>query len=358
MEPSLFIQTIRDSHKDAVNNYTKGGCYQFYKILKTKYPEAKAFYNSDHVITEIDGVYYDITGQVHKDKHLLMSQEEQEEAETWQKEQIMADTLNENNIKAIADTLGLTIEQITEAITNPEASFEAPEGDFFSQDQLSKRDSTKYNEGKKAGAEILVKKVRDEKGYDFQGSNIDDLLDAVKAETLSSSSKSKSEWEKTFETQKETYEAELAKERQRADELHGNFRKQKLTNKLLSLMPKETTIKSDAIITLFNSEYSVIEEEGIQYVTKGGEKLVDPKSTDPLAIDSVFSEFVTREGYVKPAQGRGEGNDTGDSGNSFTAKTPQDFQKQWQEKNPDVSPNSPKFMEDYTKHREAQRASA
>ena len=63
----FFIQTIRNSFGGSVEVYTKGSCYQFYKILKQVFPQATAWYNIDHVITEINGKFYDITGRVKKD---------------------------------------------------------------------------------------------------------------------------------------------------------------------------------------------------------------------------------------------------------------------------------------------------
>jgi len=47
-----------------VNIFTKGSCFNFYLILKQMYPQALAYYNEDHVITFIDGKYYDITGEI------------------------------------------------------------------------------------------------------------------------------------------------------------------------------------------------------------------------------------------------------------------------------------------------------
>lgn len=69
-----FIKTIRESFVGAETVYTTGSCYQFYKILKLIFPQANAYYNSDHVITEIDGRFYDISGAVEKTNHLLMSE--------------------------------------------------------------------------------------------------------------------------------------------------------------------------------------------------------------------------------------------------------------------------------------------
>lgn len=62
-----FIATIRDSFIGSQQVYTEGSCYHFYLILKQVFPDAKPFYDLNHVITEIDGKYYDITGEVRKD---------------------------------------------------------------------------------------------------------------------------------------------------------------------------------------------------------------------------------------------------------------------------------------------------
>lgn len=64
------ITTIRNSFPDAVEVYTRGGCYQFYLILQSIYPEAVAYYDDSHIITKINENYYDITGKVKRENHL------------------------------------------------------------------------------------------------------------------------------------------------------------------------------------------------------------------------------------------------------------------------------------------------
>lgn len=59
-----FINTLRDSHPDMVDIFTKGSCINMYFLLRIFFPEAKAYYNSDHIITKIDDKFYDITGLV------------------------------------------------------------------------------------------------------------------------------------------------------------------------------------------------------------------------------------------------------------------------------------------------------
>lgn len=74
MNPIDLISAIRSSFPAALEVYTRGSCYQFYIILKTAFPQADAYYNSDHVITRIGGRFYDITGEVERTNHLRMSE--------------------------------------------------------------------------------------------------------------------------------------------------------------------------------------------------------------------------------------------------------------------------------------------
>lgn len=65
------ISLIRDSHKEMINIFTKGSCYNFYKILHSLYPNTIAYYNGDHVVSNIDGTLYDINGIVRDKKRYL-----------------------------------------------------------------------------------------------------------------------------------------------------------------------------------------------------------------------------------------------------------------------------------------------
>jgi len=60
--PLKVISAIRGSFKDSPYVYKNGSCYEFYKILRTIYPQAVPWTDIDHVWTEIDGKWYDIDG--------------------------------------------------------------------------------------------------------------------------------------------------------------------------------------------------------------------------------------------------------------------------------------------------------
>lgn len=59
-----LITLIRESHSAITDIYTKGSCLNFFCILHSIYPEAIAWFNINHIISEIDGKFYDITGEV------------------------------------------------------------------------------------------------------------------------------------------------------------------------------------------------------------------------------------------------------------------------------------------------------
>jgi hypothetical protein len=46
------------------NIFLNGSCVNFFCVLRSIHPDAEAFFNIDHVVTRIDGRFYDITGRV------------------------------------------------------------------------------------------------------------------------------------------------------------------------------------------------------------------------------------------------------------------------------------------------------
>ncbi len=65
---SNFLAIVRETVPDAERRYTQGGCWQLYCLLHAAFPRARPWYDhiAGHVITEIDGAFYDIRGRVHR----------------------------------------------------------------------------------------------------------------------------------------------------------------------------------------------------------------------------------------------------------------------------------------------------
>lgn len=64
-----FCKIVRDSFAHAEFVYTKGSCYKFHEILKTKF-DAEPYTNIDHIISKVGNRFYDITGEVDGSSYL------------------------------------------------------------------------------------------------------------------------------------------------------------------------------------------------------------------------------------------------------------------------------------------------
>lgn len=88
----IFLKTLRESDFFIESIYTRGGCYQLYKILKVLFPEAKPYVRNfttfPHVATLIEDSLYDINGFIgfiedYNTTFFLMTEEQQLIAEDW-----------------------------------------------------------------------------------------------------------------------------------------------------------------------------------------------------------------------------------------------------------------------------------
>lgn len=60
-----LIKAVREISPLMIRICKEGSCYRFFEVLKAVFPDAKPFYNDEmHVLTKIDGKYYDISGEV------------------------------------------------------------------------------------------------------------------------------------------------------------------------------------------------------------------------------------------------------------------------------------------------------
>lgn len=66
MKPECLIKALRETDGYIEKIFLNGGCYQFYRFLKTVYPKAEPYLSQDkqHIVTKIGSSFYDITGRV------------------------------------------------------------------------------------------------------------------------------------------------------------------------------------------------------------------------------------------------------------------------------------------------------
>lgn len=266
----------------------------------------------------------------------------------------------------IATLCGLSQEEFKAKVSSEdEVSIERPKGEFFTEEELSERDQNNYLEGKDASREMAVKDLKKEYGYEFPGRDLKSFMahhDQVLRDKYGSSDDTKvAQLKKDLEKQKETYDQEIETLTEKVNKYTRLYKESSISNRLLGKMPKETTIPSDDILTLFNARHVIEEQEdGSEVVKKGSEILKDAKTGKPLPVEEVFNTFVIDNKYAKDPEGRGGDNEpgSGGSGDYKGVKTMQEFEDRWKSNNPNKSTAGPDFERDYALWRKDQKESA
>lgn len=80
LAPHQFLRTLREAidSKDP----RPLNCFGVFRVLKLIWPDAVPYYNGNHVVTKINGTYYDIDGEV-LPNFIEMTEEDQMKAEKW-----------------------------------------------------------------------------------------------------------------------------------------------------------------------------------------------------------------------------------------------------------------------------------
>lgn len=85
MSPEKFINALNKSDPSFGTVFMYGSCYRFHLLLKALFPSATVLINEkkDHVISEIDGQYYDISGKVEATGFLPLNDSDVELVQSW-----------------------------------------------------------------------------------------------------------------------------------------------------------------------------------------------------------------------------------------------------------------------------------
>jgi len=233
------------------------------------------------------------------------------------------------NMTQIESILGLAEGTLQEAIASDDAkTIEIPQGKFIDTEThviRTKEDHETFltntrDEAKVAGVEIAVKEMRNELGYTFEGKTLENLMKAHSEKVLADAGAEpdakikelstdleklkgiNSEWESKYNS---LVSESTAKDNQRR--IDGN---------ILESIQGDLTLTKSQLMTLFKSEYQVVEEDGKQLIKKGGETLKNDSNLEPLSLSDVMPKFL--EPFVKQVEGGSGGGDSSGSGKEGT----------------------------------------
>ena len=207
---------------------------------------------------------------------------------------------------------------------------EVPE--LFKKDEVDTLSKNRFNEGKLAASEILVKDLKKKHGIESATKDPDEFLNAFAEKVKGEVSKDPTEREKKLETDlqklRDLHKSDTERLTQEAANLTSRLFQEKIGNEVLGLIPATVVIPREDVLTLFRTKYEVAEDNGQRVVKRAGEIL---KNTlrEPLKLAEVVTSFLD-ESRLIPAGGPSTGDKGGGGTTSF--KTTDDVMKHLAEK--------------------------
>lgn len=252
---------------------------------------------------------------------------------------------------------GFDVDKLIAAVKDEkEVDYVVPVFTALTDDQLTTRDNTKLEEGKKlAEPEVrktFVTEVGKRLGFTPKGERIGDLVTDLQSK-INATDDTKL---KTLQDQitgltkdKETLETSLASEKNTSSKVQFDF-------ELMGHLPANRDpkrLRDDERVGLLTKDVTFELVDGKRVAKRNGEILKDPKTHAPLPIADVVKLYSTERGWDKEvtaggAGGRGAGSDGGGGGGSVL-KSFSSAQEQWKKDNPDKNPVSPEFTTYVTK---------
>lgn len=262
--------------------------------------------------------------------------------------------LKKESIEAFAKFAGVSVSELeTKIKSESEEDISLREVQVFTNDELETRikneKTTSYTEGKDAGVEMLVKAKKKELGYEFEGKGLDSLFEHHTNKIKAANGKPDeriTELENDIKNINSTHAALISTMETDFNAVQSKYNGSVINNELLSIIPEGTTISKRDFITLFNSEYQVLKEDGKTIVKQNGETMKDDKTASPLGLKDVVLNYGTERKYITATGGRGRGNESGASG--IVTNSLSKFQSTWQKQNEGKSLNSADYQKDYT----------
>lgn len=230
--------------------------------------------------------------------------------------------LKKDQIAQIAKFLKIKETDLQTAIADEkEVDLTLPEISTFTTDELATRDKNQksqgYNEGKTTGVEMLIKEQKEKHGLEFEGKDVDKLIDSIKTKTLTDAKLSPDKKVEELNKALETVQSNLIVLQTEKSELENKLKTQSLNSSILSVFPANriATLKDDESLLLLQREYTFVEEDGKLVAKKGNEIVRDKTTQAPLEVKDVIADYFKTRNWLSE-EDPGNTDKTGRGGNN------------------------------------------
>lgn len=221
--------------------------------------------------------------------------------------------LKKETIDKISTLLKIKPEDLTTAIADKEEVDVAIDDKLMVLTDTEKTtlEKNKYDEGKKAGVEMEVDKIKKEAGLDFQGKTVKGLVEAAQKKTLEDAKIPEAEKVKELQTKLEKVQSTATELEKKLTEKDAEVNSVKTQGLIVKDLPTNTTLPGDKVLLLMKADgYEYKNEDGKIVWYKDGKALTD-KLGNNLATKDVATEYVTTNKLsteeIIPPGGRGGG---------------------------------------------------
>jgi len=188
----------------------------------------------------------------------------------------------------------------------------------FTKTDLDTRDRAKYNEGKTAGTEVLVKDLKKKKGVDVDSDDLDKVVEAIEKKATDAANANPDERLKEKDKEVEKYKTAATKATEKAAKLETEKADAALDSKLLRHFPKErnATVTDDEYLTLIKSRVKFTEKDGKEVVSIDGKVMEKADTFEPIPLGEALKSYFTERKWVEEpvAGGGGSGGSGGGRG--------------------------------------------
>jgi len=230
--------------------------------------------------------------------------------------------LNKEFTTFLADTLGVDLEKLKEAVTSEtEVEVLFKSGTLMDDEALTGLKETVkgegYKEGKVAGVEMAIKAGKEKHGLEFEGKSIENFAEALSKKVIADAKidpdkKVKAAKESVEKLQK-TYDTDIGLKENEIKSLNRRISEYTINGDIAKHLPDNLTgIKSNQFATLARTEYGFDYEGGV-FVAKRGDTILKDKLEKPLQVKDVLTDYAKQNGWIK-TDGRGGGDNGGGSG--------------------------------------------
>lgn len=235
-------------------------------------------------------------------------------------------------LKKIAEVLKVDVSDFEAKIkSDKEETLEVPA--IVTEDDKVAFGNNRFNEGKKAASEILVKDLKESHKLEFDGKSIDKFLQAYSDKVIADAKIEPDKQVSALKTEKKALQDQIAGLTTEKENISRTFGEKlfqvEMRSEVLSHIPENTLIPKADIAELFMNRHRVTKEDNSVITYKGNEKLLD-KVLNPIPVKDVVLQFA--EPYLKKA-GMGGGDNGGSGGAVPKFKTASEAYKYLKDKN-------------------------